>query len=180
MSGGHYHAYARDAHGTWRNYNDTYVSEVTLPAVLRNASGAYILFYQRMHPPAPPFVLPSSTLPPAPPAAGLKRKRAVLPGAFKVAQARLTSDGAVMALEKQLRVSELLPLLRANLRAVRLRLPANVTRAELVRAWRAEGHSKAAKLIGDFAPIETRTVVHRAVGELEAQLEEAAGHTLAV
>jgi hypothetical protein len=170
VSGGHYHAYARDAHGTWRNFNDSYVSDVPLQSVLRNASGAYILFYQRMHPPAPPFVLPSSTSPAAPPAAGLKRKCAVLPAAFKVAKARLMSDGTVTALETQLRVSELLPLLRANLRAVRLRLPANATRAELVRAWRAEGHSKAAKLlINDFAQTEAHTLVNRSLGEIKAR-----------
>ena len=174
VSCGHYYAYARDACGTWRTFNDSYVTDVPLQTVLRTGS-AYLLFYQRMHPPMPPLALPSSTSPAAPRASSLKRTHAHLPEAAKAVKARLLSDGSVAALEAQLRASELMSMLRNSLRLVRSRLRADATRDELVAAWRAEGHSKDVRhSIGETAPLEAKGFINRAIAEMQAQAKQAA------
>ena len=176
VSSGHYYAYARDAHDNWSSYNDSYVTSVSLQTVLRATPGAYILFYQRMHPPLP-FALPSAAAPlPPPPAASLKRKRALLPAALTAAKAHMLTapDGPVAALEARLRASALVPMLRDSLRLVRSRLPADATAEELVCACRAEGHFTRARLmIGEHAAPEAQGIIRCTIREVHAQLARA-------
>ncbi|CBN80156.1 conserved unknown protein [Ectocarpus siliculosus] len=54
MSSGHYYAYVRSSAGSWARMNDSVVTKVTLDTVLRDK--AYVLFYTRRPPPAPPAV----------------------------------------------------------------------------------------------------------------------------
>ena len=169
---GHYYAYCRDACGDWWCYNDSYVAPASLQTVLKT-TGAYILFYQRLHPSLPPHA-PSSAAAPAPsPAASLKRKRALVPEALAAAKKQLlaASDGPVAALDARLRASALVPILRDSLRLVRSGLPANATHDDIVQAWRAEGHRKrGCAAIGAHARDEAESLVKCAVGELHRQL----------
>lgn len=170
VSCGHYYAYARDALGQWSSYNDSYVSSVSRQTVL-NTPSAYILFYQRMQPPLPPLVLPSS-MPPVPPLS-LKRKRALLPSAIAAAKAKLLTvpDECVLALQARLRASALVSVVRDSLRLKRSRLPTDVTTAELVRVWLAEERHD--NMVSEHALPETDSLAARAAGELRAQLESA-------
>lgn len=171
---GHYYAFARDAHGDWWCYNDSYVTPASLQTVLKT-TGAYILFYQRLHPPLPlpPRVPLSAAVPVLSPAASLKRKRALFPEALAAAKKQLiaASDGPVAALDARLRASGLVPTLRDRLRLVCSQLPEHATADDIVQAWRAEGHRKrACAAIGSHAQDEAKGVVKRAIGELHRQL----------
>ena len=173
MTCGHYYAYCRDALGKWWCYNDSYVAPASLETVLLKTTGAYILFYQRLHPPLPPHARCSTTVPVPSLTASLKRKRALVPEVLAAAKRQLlaAADGHVAAFDARLRASAVVQMLRDSLRLVRSRLPASATNEDIVQAWRAEGHrQRACAMVGTHARDEAQRLVNRAIGELERQV----------
>jgi len=170
---GHYYAYCRDALGKWWCYNDSYVAPASLETVLLKTTGAYILFYQRMHPPLPPHAPGSSTVPAQSLTASLKRKRALVPEVLAAVKKQLlaASDGHVSAVDARLRASAVVPMLLDSLRRVRSRLPASATNDDIVQAWRAEGHRQRARaMVGTHARDEAQCLINGAIGELARQV----------